>query len=194
MKKPLSLALAALFFLVPLASQTKPGRAVSMLAELAAGPLIGIDSPFKGCSGSLLLGLAAKPFEAGLRAGLAYDTALQAGSLRLDFELGLGGGLRAIIGGLLPLGELGLSDPLGGTLPVPLVAADWPDRLGLASTLFVLPRPLLGAQALVDAELVYTDYRFAQASAGSAAARLSGAAAFAAGVEACLGLRLRWSP
>ncbi len=194
MKKPLGLALASLFLLLPLAAQTKPGGPLSMLAELSAGPLMGIDTPLKGCSGGLLLGFAARPFEAGLRAGLAYDAGLMSGSLRLDLELGLGGGLRAIVGGLVPLGEPSLGDPLGGALPVPVVAADWPDRFGLATTLFVLPLRLLGAQALVDAELVYTDYRFAQAAAGSASVRLSGAAAFAAGVEASLALRLRWSP
>jgi hypothetical protein len=133
--------------------------------------------------------MALPPFEAGLRAGAAYDLALGSGALRLDFELGLGGGLRAIVGGLVPFGELGLPDPSG--LPsarIPVEAAPWPDRFGLAATIADLPWRALGARMSVDAELVYTAFRLEGASA------LAGAAAFAAAVEARLALRFRWAP
>lgn len=110
-----------------------------LIAELAAGPLLGIEHPLKGCSGGLLLGAAYGPFEAGLRASAAYDAGFDAALIFLDLELGLGSGLRAIVGGLLPLGELALADPSGGGTSVPVEEGPWPNRFGLASTLLDLP-------------------------------------------------------
>jgi len=159
-------------------------------AELAAGPLLGLERPIKGGSGGIAFGAGLGPFEAGLRAGAAYDAALAAGLVRIDLELGLGSGLRAIVGGLLPLGELALADPsASGETRVPVEAAPWPNRFGFAVAILDLPRPLLGARAFLDAELVYTDYR---AAPTAPAAALVGAAAFAACVEATIALRLRW--
>jgi hypothetical protein len=189
----LALSLCLALGCVPAAIAAEGARSPRFLVELSAGPLLGIDEPLRGCEGSLALGIRLQPFEAGLRAGTAYDGRLQTGSFRLDLELGLGSGLRALIGALLPFGEAALPDPSGTGL-VPVTAGDWPNRFGFASTLFVLPRQLLRAQALIDAELVYTDYSLPRGSAASAAGRLSGAAAFAAGIEAGLSLRLRWSP
>jgi len=194
MNKPLFPALFLVLLLCP--TQDLPGlpRGFGPFAEFSAGPLVGIDMPLKGCAGTCLLGLAAPPFEAGIRSGAAFDTSLGSGSLRFDFELALGSGLRAIVGGLFPLGALSLPEPSGTGARVAVKVANWPNRFGLASTLFVLPWRILSAQALLDAELVYTDYRLQGGPAGSAATSLSGAAAFAAGVEAGLAMRLRWSP
>jgi hypothetical protein len=170
------------------AAPTAPARP-AIFVECSAGPLIGIDRPLKGCSGDMALAMALPPFEAGLRAGTAYDLALGSGALRLDIELGLGSGLRAIVGGLVPFGGLGLPDPSG--LPgarIPVEAAPWPDRFGLGATIADLPWRALGARMSLDAELVYTAYCLEGASA------LAGAAAFAAAVEARLALRFRWAP
>ncbi len=188
----LALLLAAALSLTA-AGEPAPRR-LGFLAELSAGPLLGIDRPLKGCSGGLLLGASLAPFEGGLRAGAAYDAGLSLGLLRLDLELGLGNGLRAIVGGLLPLGELGIPDPSGapGAL-VPVTEGPWPDRFGLAARLAELPWRALGASLAIDAELVYTDFRLARgASSGTGAGPLAGMSAFAAGVEACVSLRLRW--
>lgn len=161
----------------------------ALFAELSAGPLLGIDRPLKGFSGDASLGIAVAPFEASLRAGPAYDMALGSGSLRMDFELGLGSGLRAVVGGLLPLGGLRLPDPEGAPgAAVAVEPAAWPDRFGLAATIADLPWRALGASLWIDAELVYTAYRLEGASA------LAGAAAFAAAVEARLALRLKFVP
>ena len=166
-------------------------------AELSSGPLIGIDRPLKGCSGSFLAGMALPPFEFGMRAGAAYDGALNIGLLRFDLEIGLGNGLRAIVGGLIPLGGLSLPDPAGGIdVRVPVTAAALPNRFGIASTLAELPWRALRARMAIDVELVYTDYRIAPQTGQvslPAAQALSGAAAFAAGVEAAIALRMRWN-
>jgi hypothetical protein len=196
MKKLLGPLLCALVLvLVPAPAWSEPARGPRLLAELSAGPLIGIDEPFKGISGGFLLGLVIQPFEAGIRAGAAYDSGFRAGLLRLDLELGLGSGLRAIVGGLFPLGDLALPDNSGLPRSLPVIAGTWPDRFGLAARLYALPWRLLRAEAILDAELVYTEYRLPLGTslAEGAAARLSGAAAFAAGIEACLALRLRWT-
>ena len=174
------------------AGEALPSR-LGLVAELSAAPLLGIDRPIKGCSAGLALGATLSPFEAGIRIGGAFDAGLGVGLLRIDLELSLGSGLRAIVGGLLPFGELSLPDPGGSSgLRIPVEAAPWPDRFGLASSIADLPWRILGARMSVDAELVYTDYRLGMGKGGAAAASLSGAAAFAAGVEATLGLRLRW--
>lgn len=175
------------------AAAQAPANRAAFLAELSVGPLLGLDHPIKGGAGALLLGLSIAPFEAGIRAGAAYDAGFRTGLLRFDLELGLGGDFRAILGGLVPLGSLALPEPSGAAGAVPAAVGPWPNRFGLASTLFELPWRLVGARLLLDAELVYTDFRVAAApAAGTRAGALSGAAAFAAGVEATLALRLRW--
>ena len=166
---------------------------LGFLAELSAGPSLGIDRPLKGCSGGILLGMAYHPFEAGIRAGAAYDAALDIGLLRFDLEIGLGSGLRLVVGGLLPLGELSLPGPSGTAIPV--TAAAWPDRFGIASTLVDLPWHVGRFSSAIDVELVYTDYHLSSPGGGpstAAAQALSGAAAFAAGVEVTVAVRLRW--
>ena len=166
---------------------------LGFLTELSAGPSLGIDRPLKGCSGGILLGMTYHPFEAGIRTGAAYDAALDIGLLRFDLEIGLGSGLRLVVGGLLPLGELSLPGPSGATIPV--TAAAWPDRFGIASTLVALPCQAGRFCMKIDMELVYTDFRIPSPVGGSstaAAQALSGAAAFAAGVEATVAIRLRW--
>jgi hypothetical protein len=161
------------------------------VAELSLGPLIGLDRPLKGCAGSFLVGLAHPPFEVDVRAGGAYDASLGAGALRIDIGLGLGQGLRAIIGGLLIVGEATLPDPSGGEQRLAVQAASWPNRFGIAATMAEMPWRLLGGRFGIETELVYTAFKIA-AGSNSAAAALSGAAAFAAGVEASVALRLRW--
>jgi hypothetical protein len=157
-----------------------------LAAELSAGPLLGLDQPLRGASGDAFAGLRLSPFEAGIRAGGAYDSALKTGDLRFDFALGLGSGLRAIVGGLLLLREPTLRDSSGHEAAVRATAADWPNRFGIAATIAELsPRPL-GARLGIDAEIVYTAFRVKAEDA------LSGAAAFAASVEARLALRLRF--
>jgi hypothetical protein len=154
--------------------------------------MIGIDRPLKGCAAALLLGMGLGPFELGMRAGGAYDAPFEAGLLRLDLELGLGSGLRAILGYLIPLGELALPAPDGAAgASLPLEPNPGLNRFGIASALVELPWRALRARMTVDAELVYTDYRLTRAAA-AATAPLSGVAAFAAGVEGSLYLRLRW--
>ena len=155
-------------------------------AEVSASPLFGLDRPIKGASFDILAGISRSPFEAGARAGGAYDTALNAGSMRIDLALGLGRGLRAIIGGLLLFNEPALPDPGGGDARLIAGAADWPNRFGIAATLAEMPWRPFGAALGVETEFVYTAYRV------DAKTALSGAAAFAAGVEAKLALRLRW--
>jgi len=163
------------------------------LAELSAGPLIGIDRPFRGGSGELLLGLALAPFEAGIRAGVAYDIALGAGAFRLDAALGLGSGLRAIVGGLVPFGALSLQDPAGASgTRLAVTEGRWPDRFGLAASIAEFPWKAAKARVGIEAELVYTAYRLAAGGAQAPTGALAGAAAFAAAVEAKLALRLRW--
>ena len=166
-------------------SQAAPRR-MRAFAELSASPLLGIDRPIKGCSLDLLAGLGSGLFEAGIRAGGAYDAALETGSARLDLALGLGRGLRAIIGGCLLFNEAALPDPGGSDARVAARFADWPDRFGIAATLAESPWRPFGAELGVDTEIVYTAYRLKARTA------LSGAAAFAAGVEAKVALRLRW--
>jgi hypothetical protein len=173
------------------AANTAAPRRLRFLAELSASPLIGIDRPFKGGSGCILAGAALAPFEAGIRAGAAYDLSLGSGELRVDFELGLGSGLRAIVGALVPFGELRLPDPAGGELGIPVAAAAWPNRFGFATTIVDLPWRILGFRAGIDAELVYTAYRLGGSDA-AASSSLAGAAAFASAIEAAINLRLRW--
>jgi hypothetical protein len=180
----------------PKAAPGEGGPRLGFFAECSAGLVIGIDRPIKGCSGGLLAGMALTPFEAGIRAGAAYDAALDVGLLRFDLEIGLGSGLRAIVGELVPVGELSLPDPSGGSAArVPVTATAWPNRFGIASTLAELPWRALKARTVIDVEFVYTDYRLMPhgGTALPATQALSGAAAFAAGVEATIALRMRWS-
>lgn len=158
-----------------------------LVAELEASPLFSLSSPIRGCELSASGGVAWAPFEADLRAGGAYDSAFGAWNLRFDLCLGLGSGLSAIVGGLLLFGEPGLPGTDGGA-SVAAKPQDWPNRFGIGATLFDAPWRLLGAHLKLGAELVYTSYSL------SAKTALTGAAAFAAGVEAKLGLRLRWEP
>jgi hypothetical protein len=183
-----ALALAIALALGPISNAAHPEGAprARLLVELSAGPLLGLDRPLRGCSLDTLVGLGFPPFEAGIRGAGAWDAALNAGSLRLDLALGLGSGLRAIVGGLLLAGEPALPDPAGGGARLASAAADWPNRFGIAATMAELPwRPFRAALGL-EAELVYTAFRVKAENA------LSGAAAFAAGVEARIALRLRW--
>ncbi|MGA2548284.1 MAG: hypothetical protein ABSF43_17195 [Rectinemataceae bacterium] len=179
----------------PKSAQSEGAPRLRFFAELSAGPLIGIDRPIKGCSGGLSVGMTLPPFEGGIRAGAAYDATLDVGLLRFDLEIGLGSGLRAIVGGLIPLGGLGLPDPAGTGFRVPVSAAAWPNRFGIASTLAELPWRALKARTVIEVELVYTDYRLAPRGTASLpeAQALSGAAAFAAGVEATIAIRMRWN-
>ena len=162
------------------------GEGLRPLAELSAGPLIGIDRPLRGCSLGIGLGFELEPFELMVRADTAYDFSLDSGALGLDAVIGLGSSLRAIVGGLIPFGQLSLPDPAGLGARVAVKAAPWPDRFGLGATIAGFPLKALRARLGIDAELVYTSYRLEAASA------LSGAAAFAASVEARLALRLSW--
>ena len=168
-------------------AESAPPRAQAII-ELSAGALFSIDRPLRGCSGEALVGIGLAPFEAGIRAGGAYDASWDKGDLRFDFILGLGSGMRAIVGGLLLFGESALPDPGGAGALVSAGVADWPNRFGIGATLAQLPWRFLGAEIDIDSELVYTAYRVEAETA------LSGTAAFAAGVEAKLALRLRWEP
>ena len=156
----------------------------SFFGELTAGPLFGLDRPLRGCSGELAAGFALAPFELGIGAGGAYDAALATGDLRFDHAVGLGSGLRAILGCLLVFGEPTLP---GGDGSVAATFGDWPNRFGLAATIAELPFRIFGARPSIETELVYTVYRVKEATA------LTGAPAFAAGVEASLALELRWT-
>lgn len=167
------------------AAQSSPAG-TRLFTELSASPLLGIDRPINGCSLDLLCALGLSPFEAGFRAGGAYDASLATCDLRLDLVLGLGRGLRAIVGGLVLFDRPPLSDPGGGEARVIARIADWPNRFGIAATLAETPWRLFGAPLSIDTELVYTAYRVEARTA------LSGAAAFAAGVEAKVALVLRW--
>jgi hypothetical protein len=169
----------------PAEAESVPPRAQA-IAELSAGPLFSIDRPLRGCSGEALVGIGFTPFEAGIRAGGAYDASWETGDLRFDLVLGLGSGLRAIVGCLLFFDKPALPDPGGAC--VSATVADWPNRFGIGATLAQLPWRFLGAELDIDSELVYTAYRVEAETA------LSGAAAFAAGVEAKLAFRLRWEP
>lgn len=159
-------------------------------AELSAGPILGLDAPLRGGTAGGAIGARLSPFEAGIRAAEAYDAALKCWDTRLDFELGLGSGLRAIIGGLLLPCGISLSDSSGQTASVAATAADWPNRFGIGATIAELFRiegikgggPAIG----LDAGIVYTSYRLEARNA------LTGAAAFAASVEASIALRFRW--
>jgi hypothetical protein len=182
------------------------GRGLKPFAELSAGPLIGLDRPLRGAAAGLLVGLGISPFEIGARAAGAYDSGLKVWDARFDLELGLGGGLRAIVGGLILPGSPALEDSSGNEAAVRAAPRDWPNRFGIAVALAELlprrgargrgeaavpwPAPSLG----LDAELVYASYRVEAENALSGARSLSGAAAFAAGVEARVMLVLRWGP
>jgi hypothetical protein len=183
----LAIALACILGFPPrhAAAQDSP-TGMLLFTELSASPLLGIDKPIKGCSLDLLCGIGLSPFEAGIRAGGAYDASLATCDLRFDLVLGLGRGLRAIVGGLFLFDRPPLPDPGGGEARVIARAADWPDRFGIAATLAETPWRPFGAALAIDTELVYTAYRV------DAKTALSGAAAFAAGVEAKLSLRMRW--
>lgn len=161
-------------------------RRMRPFAELSASPLLGIDKPIKGFSLNLLVGLGFAPFEAGIRAGGAYDSALGTGSARIDLMPGLGRGLRAIIGGCLLFNESALRSAGGDEALLSARVADWPNRFGIAATLAETSWRPFGAELGVETEIVYTAYRLKARTA------LSGAAAFAAGVEAKVALRLRW--
>jgi hypothetical protein len=182
---PFVAALAVALGAVPAHAEAGPPR-VFMFTELSARPLFGIDRPFKGCAGDALAGIALSPFETGIRASGAYDAGLRAGELRFDFVLGLGSGLRAIVGCLLLFEEPALPNSAGADARLSATAADWPDRFGIAATMADIPWKPFGAALGIDAEIVYTAYRLKAKTA------LSGASAFAAGVEASLALRLRW--
>jgi hypothetical protein len=179
-----SLALAAAPPSQAAPSPEAPGA--RLFAELSAGPLFGLDRPLRGCSLDALVGLSLAPFEAGIGAAGAYDAALDSWDMRFDLELGLGSGLRAIVGGLLLWGEPALPDPGGGDARIASAASDWPNRFGIAATIAELPWRPLGAALGIDARLLYTSYRVEAKTA------LSGAAAFVAGVEAALGFRIRF--
>jgi hypothetical protein len=166
-------------------AESAPPR-TRFFVELSAGPLFGIDRPLKGYALDTLFGLGFAPFEAGLGAAGAYDDAMKRGNLRFDLELGLGSGLRAIVGGLLLWGEAVLPGSGGGDARLAATAADWPNRFGIAATIAELPLHPFGARLGLDTQIIYTAYRVKAKNA------LSGAAAFAAGVEASLALRLRW--
>lgn len=165
----------------------QPAAGPRLVFEAGASPLFSLGPPFRGGELSALCGLASRPFELGLRAAAAYDTGLSSWQARLDLCLGLGSGLRAIVGGLMLFGEPALP---GGEDDAKLAATgtDWPNRFGIGARLMELGAPVLGGRAGLGAELVYTSYRLIAKSA------LSGAAAFAAGVEAKLELRIRWGP
>ena len=164
-----------------------PDSGPRLVAELEAAPLFSLSSPFRGGELSALGGVNWKPFEADIRAGGAYDAAFDAWNMRFDLCLGLGSGLRAIVGGLLLFGEPALPGT-DGSAYVAAMPQDWPNRFGIDATLVDAPWLLIGAHLTFGAELVYTSYRL------SAKTALSGAAAFAAGVEAKLQMRLRWEP
>jgi hypothetical protein len=158
-----------------------------LVAELGVSPLFSLSPPFRGGELSGLGGVEWKPFEADLRVGGAYDAAFGACNMRFDLCLGLGSGLRAIVGCLLLFDEPALPGT-DGSARVAAKPQDWPNRFGLGTTLLDTPWRLLGARLALGAELIYTSYRL------DAKTALSGAAAFAAGVEAKIELRLRWDP
>ena len=167
------------------------GRA-SLVAEVSAGPTLGLDRFLRGCLSEAGLGFSWAPFEADLRVGASYDAALGQGALDLDIALSLGKNLRAIIGCLFPLGPLALETDSGSVL---LEASSWPNRFGLEATLAEISLGRAGLKAGLKAEpkaemkaelaaaFVYEDLRVPD-GASSAASRLSGARAFAACVEA----------
>jgi hypothetical protein len=158
-------------------------------AEISAGPMIGLDTPLRGGTAGLMVGLAWGPVEAGLRASAAVDRTLGSASARLDLELGLGGGMRIVVGGIVPISAPTL-DPEGAALR--LETAPWPCRFGLSARIAELPRGPFGSRAAVFAGMVYSAYRVAADSPPAARAALSGAAAFAACVEVSATIALEW--
>jgi hypothetical protein len=201
MRKKSSILLAvALAAASRLASASEAARAGSdgddgtenrprLMAELGCGPLIGIDSPLRGASAGLLVGLGWGPLEAGLRAGAAFDRSLGSASVRLDLELGLGGGMRVVVGGLVPLAPPVL-EPEGAAIA--LEAPGWPCRFGLSAEIAELPFGHAGSRVAAFAEIVYCAYRVSDGSAAEAASALSGAAAFAACVEVSATISIAW--
>jgi len=194
---PIKRALASLSLLACAAGMAD--AAPSPQIQAFAAPLLGIDAPLRGCAGGLIVGVAADPFEAGLRCGAAYDSGLRTGGLRLELLLGLGDGLYAFAGGLVPFGTLSLPSPKAdaqSARPAARLAlrpAAWLCRFGLGSTLFELPWRFAKARLSLAAELAYTSYTVEADSLEKAReSALAGATAFAAGVEALLALRLRW--
>jgi hypothetical protein len=184
-------ALAALALCAALAASPSLARAEArFVAELAASPVFSLSTPFRGCGASVLAGFSLEPFEAALRGGGSYDSGLETGTMRFDFVAGLGTGLRAIVGCLLLFDEPLLPGSGEGGVHVSSGPEDWPNRFGLGTTLFDFPLRRrgrdVGLKLALDAELIYTSYRV------DAKTALAGAAAFAAGVEASLALRLRW--
>jgi hypothetical protein len=163
---------------------------LAFVAELAAAPLCSLGPEFRGCEIAALGGIAFRPFELGLRASGAYDPGLASWEGRLDLCLGMGSGLRAIVGGLLLPDTPALVGADGAAVAASL--ADWPNRFGIGARIAGLPWRPLGASMSLDAELLYTAYRLVVEDGDEAQARLAGAAAFAAGVEAKLGITLAW--
>jgi hypothetical protein len=193
-------ALVSLCLLAPASLEALDAGSPSLVAEVSAGPALGLDRFLRGCSFDAGLGFSWAPFEADLRAGASYDAAFGQGAIDLDIALSLGKNLRAIIGGLFPLGPLALETDSGAVL---LKTGTWPNRFGLEATLAEIPLgraglkagPKAGPNAELKAELaadfVYEDLHVSDL-ASSAASRLSGAQAFAACVEAELVLRAAW--
>jgi hypothetical protein len=186
--RPTLIALALCAVLGAPASQAR--AEARFVAELSAAPLFSLSKPLRGCAGSALAGISYAPFEAALRAGGSYDAGFETGTMRFDFVAGLGTGLRAIVGCLLLFDEPILPGSGESGAHVSSGPVDWPNRFGLGTTLFDLPLRHrgreVGLKLALDAELMYTSYRV------DAKTALTGAAAFAAGVEASLALRLRW--
>jgi hypothetical protein len=158
-------------------------------AELAAGPIVGLDTPLRGGAAGLLVALAWGPVEAGLRASAAIDRTLDSASARLDLELGLGGGMRIVVGGIVPISKPFL-EPEGAALP--LEAAPWPCRFGLSARIADLAPGPFGSRVAVFAGMVYSAYRVAADASSAARAALSGAEAFAACVEVSATIALEW--
>jgi len=190
-----AVALATVLTRATAESDRKPGDEKTqehfyITFELDAGPLLGLDEPLRGASGGVMLGLGLGQLGLGLSSHAAYDRTLDFVSISLDLGAEIGDGLRIIVGGVLPLTSATL-DPEGAALP--LTAANWPSRFGLATRLIDSNRGLLGSRFRISAEIVYTAYRVEEEEAQTAKAALSGARAFAACIEIRITAALAWN-
>jgi hypothetical protein len=164
--------------------------------ELGAGPLTGLDRPFRGGTIALGLGLGAEGLAAGCAATLGYDVSLESWLSDLELCLEIGEGFRVFAGAELPLGKPSLR--LAGK-KVTLEPAALPNLFGVAVTLLDFSESSAGPMGnerprfSVEAALSWSAYRFADkeeaAAIGAAASGISG---FAAGFHLATTLRLRW--
>lgn len=161
----------------------------SLVIEVGAGPIAGLDNPLRGASAGILLGAAIGAVEASARPSLAYDASLGSLSVRVDLVIGIGDGFRLIAGGMVPL-KSAILEPEGAALP--LEVGNWPCRFGLESKLIESAFGPFGSRVSASASITYSAYRVAKEASESAKAALAGTAAFAACVELLVSVGLSW--